>query len=268
MTFPSKEIILNIMFTIINKRKTIVMKSFAFTLAEVLVTLGIIGVVAAMTIPTLMANVKSQQYRSTLNKTISTLNQAAKMSLANYDFDYSGISQACLSNGGSDNPEDVQTICALLNGTLTGVTYYETVTDIKVNKNGSQNYSVTGSLVLSPSYSTFSYYHAYVLADGTIVGIEKDMGQDGKGCSLEFGKSLTTYGDTRVINCLGFIDVNGTSPPNKEVSCSSGSNALEYNTCVVKNNPKYLTDVYPIRFHDQIVEPATAAGRYVLKNPK
>lgn len=34
-----------------------------FTLAEVLITLGIIGVVAAITIPTLIANTRSQQYR-------------------------------------------------------------------------------------------------------------------------------------------------------------------------------------------------------------
>lgn len=32
------------------------MKKLAFTLAEVLITLGIIGVVAAMTIPTLVTN--------------------------------------------------------------------------------------------------------------------------------------------------------------------------------------------------------------------
>lgn len=35
-----------------------------FTLAEVLITLGIIGVVAAMTIPTIIANTNGQKYRS------------------------------------------------------------------------------------------------------------------------------------------------------------------------------------------------------------
>ena len=36
------------------KGEKIMKKRFGFTLAEVLITLGIIGVVAAMTIPTLM----------------------------------------------------------------------------------------------------------------------------------------------------------------------------------------------------------------------
>ena len=40
----------------------------AFTLAEVLITLGIIGVVAAMTIPTLIANTRAQQYRARLKR--------------------------------------------------------------------------------------------------------------------------------------------------------------------------------------------------------
>ena len=40
----------------------------AFTLAEILITLGIIGVVAAMTIPTLIANTNAQKYRSQLIK--------------------------------------------------------------------------------------------------------------------------------------------------------------------------------------------------------
>ena len=38
------------------------MKIFGFTLAEVLITLGIIGVVAAMTIPGLIQNSKNKEF--------------------------------------------------------------------------------------------------------------------------------------------------------------------------------------------------------------
>ena len=96
MTWSSKEIILNIMFTIINKRKTIVMKTFAFTLAEVLITLGIIGVVAAMTLPTLMHEYKIRQYKTGFWRT-SSLIQSALKETAN-DFGY-------------DNYEDLYYIC-------------------------------------------------------------------------------------------------------------------------------------------------------------
>ena len=55
-------------------------KNLAFTLAEVLITLGIIGIVAAMTIPTLIANYQKQQTVSKLKKFYSTINQAIKLS--------------------------------------------------------------------------------------------------------------------------------------------------------------------------------------------
>lgn len=50
----------------------------AFTLAEVLITLGIIGVVAAMTIPGLIANIKNAHHRIAYRKAYSSLNQAIK----------------------------------------------------------------------------------------------------------------------------------------------------------------------------------------------
>ena len=61
----------------------------AFTLAEVLITLGIIGVVAAMTIPTLVANYQKKETVTALKKAYSQLFQAVKMSeLENGDKEY------------------------------------------------------------------------------------------------------------------------------------------------------------------------------------
>ena len=48
-----------------------------FTLAEVLVTLGIIGVVSAMTVPTLMQNYQRKSYVTQLHKVYNELQQAA-----------------------------------------------------------------------------------------------------------------------------------------------------------------------------------------------
>ena len=49
----------------------------AFTLAEVLVTLGIIGVVSAMTVPTLMQNYQRQSYVTQLHKVYNEVQQAS-----------------------------------------------------------------------------------------------------------------------------------------------------------------------------------------------
>lgn len=53
-----------------------------FTLAEVLVTLMIIGVIAAMTIPSLMQNTAQQEFKAAYKKAISVLNQAVTLNYA------------------------------------------------------------------------------------------------------------------------------------------------------------------------------------------
>lgn len=49
----------------------------AFTLAEVLVTLGIIGVVSAMTVPALLQNHQRKSYVTQIHKVYNELQQAA-----------------------------------------------------------------------------------------------------------------------------------------------------------------------------------------------
>jgi len=55
-------------------------KKRAFTLAELLIVLGIIGIIAALTMPALIANHKKQETVTKLKKTVSILNQAMKLS--------------------------------------------------------------------------------------------------------------------------------------------------------------------------------------------
>ena len=60
-------------------------KKSAFTLAEVLITLGIIGVVAAVTLPTLVANYQKTVWVNQLKKTYTTLNEGFKQMAASED---------------------------------------------------------------------------------------------------------------------------------------------------------------------------------------
>jgi prepilin-type N-terminal cleavage/methylation domain-containing protein len=56
----------------------------AFTLAEVLITLGIIGVVAALTLPNLIYNHTKNVVETRLKKVYSTMNQAIMLAEAEY----------------------------------------------------------------------------------------------------------------------------------------------------------------------------------------
>lgn len=103
----SKEIIITVMFTIVNIEYIIIIikrfgmnfkndkvfsrftspfspKTPAFTLAEVLITLGIIGIVAAMTLPTLIMNHRKQVTVNKVKKFYTVMSQATNSAIAEY----------------------------------------------------------------------------------------------------------------------------------------------------------------------------------------
>ena len=87
----------------------------AFTLSEVLITLGIIGIVAAMTIPTLIANYQKKQLVAGLQKGYSVLNNVFKMAMAHDSTDYminTSLFSALPDN--TSNPDDYSEFVAEL----------------------------------------------------------------------------------------------------------------------------------------------------------
>ena len=75
-------------------------KRAAFTLAEVLITLGIIGVVAAMTIPTLIANYQEKQTISKLQKVYASLKNAFELAKVEHgDYETWSWNQIPVTNG-------------------------------------------------------------------------------------------------------------------------------------------------------------------------
>jgi len=235
-------------------------KRFGFTLAEVLITLGIIGVVAAMSIPTLIANTNSAKFRSQFKKTIATLNQAALMSQAQYDFDFGGTDTS--STGALLDPKDNNTVEAILAGTLAGST-------IKLGLDYTP--SITSQQITAADMIQVK------LADGSIFAFHKDA----KLCTVEPGTPVATIvGNMVAANCYGFIDVNGAALPNTEVKCQAsgqGQSGPQSATllssqgatdCTVKSDAAHMKDIYTVVFHDGVVEPSSNASRYVLGSAK
>ena len=254
-------------------RKTNAFKNCAFTLAEVLITLGIIGVVAAMTIPTLMANVKAHQYSVKFKKTVSTLSNAAKMSQAQYGFDYSGLTDKCNAKSGTDNPEDKQSLCSLLNGTLTGATYYYGMDNFP-------NYEIKESATFDSVDSLVNAKNKipiYQLSDGSLILFSSLLGGNhskiASSCTRAIGGNpgVNADGDYKGYGtgCYALIDVNGVSKPNKEVKCTRGTNtrsSMEAGNCIVE--PKDMGDIFPVVIYDGSVSPYSAAAAYAFSNAK
>ncbi len=236
------------------KEKNMFKRKKAFTFAEVLITLGIIGVVAAMIIPTLIANIKGARIRSQFKKGISTLNQAVRLNLANYDWDFGDIHDTnhVKSKCASANPESEQSICALLNASLTGKT-------LLVDGSPADFYEKELSEIINSSVMNMTSTRAwliYQLSDNNTIGIHGFTAR----CTEANG------------NCVGFIDINGKQGPNKEIECLDTNKTKpiwdnNYEECIVKITGN-TGDILPIAFYNSTVVPATNASKYILDTAK
>ena len=89
-----------------------VRRKFAFTLAEVLVTLGIIGVVAVLTVPNVISNYQKKVYVVQLQKAYNQLQQVFSLAMAEDEVEYladtelmQSINNRCI-DGVENVPED------------------------------------------------------------------------------------------------------------------------------------------------------------------
>jgi len=247
------------------------MKNFGFSLSEVLLTLAIIGIVAAMTVPAIVTYTNGAKFRSQYKKSVSTLNQAALMSKARYGLDYGSSNAVCPQNPadiGTLHPENVWSFCALFNFTLKGWTYHGKITNIqKVSGQTSEPYRLMEKDTIPDNYTD---YLAYSFNDGTLLAFHPEA----KNCILPLGMRPTQEmfkGEDSKIDlskCVGFIDVNGATLPNSEVICTEGQNRVGQRSCIVNNNAGKFKDVYPIFFHDANVEPASGAAQFILGTTK
>lgn len=248
------------------------MKKDAFTLPEILITLGVIGIVAAMTVPVLFSNINNIKFRNQYKKAISTLNQAGLTAQANYEYNYAGTTSVCGDNkktAGEHHPEKEMSFCSILNSTLSASTYNGRVGDLPKMHNGKPDgtYELKVRDTIKENYKDFL---SYSLADGTLIAFDPNA----KGCELAIGNRIQQEMFSKEVNgsdlshCTGFIDVNGVTLPNTEVTCSNGKENKVGSGCVVYNNSGHLADVFPIVFHDATVEPASGAAQYILDSAK
>lgn len=161
-----------------------------FTLAEVLVTLGIIGVVAAMTIPTLIQEHQKRALATATKKFYSTMSQAVRTYMAEEGVDDLRNTPLASDNyEDSDSPEAVESIRNF-------VTKYMKVAkecDHDANDCFAEKYkNFDGSESDFTTNSNWTGRRDYVLSDGSIIRIGYSFGP------IEL-----------------FVDVNGKKGPNR-----------------------------------------------------
>ena len=266
-------------------KKTIGMGGF--TLAEVLITLGIIGVVAAMTMPTLINSTQGAQYKTAYKKALTVLSQAVVMNIALNDYDLSQVvgGTAQRPADGAEVPDTIgaQSIYSLFKPRL----------NIVREANGTDFSEVAGDtnqwIIVSDTdandYKTFATNHSGGTTANSFPAITIGktwpdstifMMNDGIAFIFDNKQSNCIQADENIgveddNYCYAFIDVNGQKAPNRVVQCDGGiANGTTVDgaagdddtTCQVSSP----TDIYPIAMFNQSVIPASAAARAVLYN--
>ena len=215
-------------------------KRFGFTLAEVLITLGIIGVVAAMTMPTLMNQTQGAQYKTAYKKALSALSQAVTLNVALDEWNFADAT----------GTGDTYLIDKMLSSRMNVVRTETSYGNIKDSKG--KDYAVTlaegavgaGTVPdLTQTGNTTLFFN-----DGIMFSFPTDSAN----CTMDETQGAT--GRDKI--CKGFIDVNGVKAPNKLVKCDNA----DASACEIKNP----TDVYPVMFYDSTVLPNSPAARAVL----
>ncbi len=151
----------------------------AFTLAEVLVTLGIIGVVSAMTVPALLQNHQRKSYVTQIHKVYNELQQAALQYMT--DKNAVNLVEAGLTN-------DINAVDAFMK------TYFRVVKECgsEPTETGcvAQEYKKLTGQTITP-FNVSVDYRAYVIASGAVI-------------------ALISEGDQLQVH----VDINGQKGPN------------------------------------------------------
>lgn len=221
------------------------MKKNGFTLAEVLITLAIIGVVATLTLPALMTNTQEQQAKTGLKKGINTLTEASQMNNAIAGFDYASFNETS-----TDDPESQSLYGLLANRTNVDYQLTGSSTDAAdaVN-NGASNFVVffrDGSALAFPNNNNTLVTDSTVNAqqqDGLVYGIKAIFDTNGR------------KGPNLLSNCQGVAGMTNAASQNDSTTSD----------CSVKAN-RVIKDQFGIRLRGGYAVPNGAAARWAFEN--
>ena len=178
-----------------------------FTLSEVLITLGIIGIVAAMTMPTLIANYQKKVYVNQLKKTISILQQGFQRMMAEDGVDnleYTSVFSASRNGNGEEcmMSGDMETnACKVF---IEGIKKYFNIVECKIPQNYIVKYGPNSDII--DNITSYGDYYCF-FPDGSMVRFDTTHANrtttSANGDRYSYVQSMTIT-----------LDINGIRKPN------------------------------------------------------
>lgn len=218
------------------KGNLIMKKSLGFTLAEVLITLAIIGVVAAMTIPSVIVNTNQSEFKTGLRKAVSVLNSSLTMNIALE----------------GESPYDNANLFGYLQQHMSVM---KSTTQLEFTNGANYAFYTTDGMRYEFPTSTGASFKMH--EDGKTVNFNQRIedGYIGECGSL----GLNNPNDTKYGPCLIMVDVNGDRKPNP-------ANANSDNNLYTWPGPaeKLLKDVFTIMITDEKAVPLGVSAQKAM----
>ncbi len=219
----------------------------AFTLAEVLITLAIIGVVAAISIPSVISNSQQQEFKTGLRKAVSVLNSAITMNMAldgETPYDNANLVQFLMKHMGV-----IKTVTSL------EYTYYSRTCIGKGTCDNNANaafYTTDGmrfEFNLHDNTGWENKLHESDIYACTSTNTLKSYASSNVGCNGcgSYGLNSNSNNTTKP-PCLILVDVNGDKKPTpgnvncKDANCGKSSNLYK----VPLPSEKKVRDIFSI----------------------
>lgn len=234
------------------------MKKNGFTLAEVLITLAIIGVVATLTLPALMTNTAEQQARTALKKGINTLTEAAQMNQAIDGFDYSNLKVVTKN-------EESQSLYGLL--------AKRTNIDFRQSGECSGGTATTETARVCKNGATDGSNYVVYFRDGSSLIFSATAKSDYSG--NKNGVVGNTLMDDGLVYGIGAIyDTNGSKGPNVLSNCEKNvagvtdkeANNTQALDVVCSKDRRVIKDQFGVRLRGGYAVPNGPAARWAFNN--
>ena len=231
----------------------------AFTLAEVLITLAIIGVVAALTIPSVISNTQQQEFKTGLRKAVSVLNSAITMNMA--------------LDG--ESPYDNSNLFGYMMKHMAVMESVASMRDKYYVKQPDDNYPASNGAFYTTDgmrfefFTGWAYHFVHYLYENPNVQLctnvyTSNPTYPGCGGCGSYGLANNTSLTTKP-PCLIAVDVNGDRKPTP-----TNVNCKDYN-CMAYNKYKYsdplglkLSDVFTIMITDKEAIPYGVAAQRAM----
>ena len=235
----------------------------AFTLAEVLITLAIIGVVAALSIPAVISNSQQQEFKTGLRKAVSVLNSAITMNMAldgesPYDnanlFGYLMKHMSIIES--VSNIKDKFSIKVINHGNIT------TIGNVAFYTTDGMRYELRyGGDAIAEQFPLYENNDVHVCTLGVAGEFNAYPSNVCGGCG-SYGLNNNSDNTTKP-PCLLTVDVNGDKKPNPDnVNCKEASCAKAYK--YADSLGLKLTDIFSIMITDKQAIPYGVAAQRAM----